>query len=163
MSSFHITTHISAPVERVFDLARSIDLHLDSTEGTGEQVIAGVSSGLIGAGEEVTWRARHFGVWQTHASRITVCDRPQHFVDVMLRGTFRSLEHHHWFDADAEAPEERTIMRDDFAWSSPLGVLGRVADLLVLKRYLYKFLLARNRIIKTTAESEAWRKYLPEP
>lgn len=164
MPKFEITTAIAAPVERVFDLARSIDLHLDSTGGTGEQVIAGRSSGLIGEGEEVTWRARHFGIWQTHESRITVCDRPRHFVDVMLRGTFRSLEHHHWFARDPAAPETATIMRDDFSWSSPLGPLGKLADFLFLKRYLYQFLLARNQIIKTTAESppEAWRKYLSD-
>jgi len=33
---------IAAPIERVFDLARSIDLHVDSTAGTGERAIAGV-------------------------------------------------------------------------------------------------------------------------
>jgi hypothetical protein len=71
MSVIQLTTIILAPVERVFDLARSIDLHVASTAHTGERAVAGVTSGLLGPGEEVTWRAKHFGVWQhlTNASR----------------------------------------------------------------------------------------------
>jgi hypothetical protein len=61
MSVIELATSIAAPTERVFDLARSIDLHTERTAGTGERAVAGVTSGLIGLGEEVTWRARHFG------------------------------------------------------------------------------------------------------
>lgn len=62
MPIIEITTTVAAPAERVFDLARSIDLHMASTSGTNEQAIAGVTTGLIGADDEVTWRAKHFGV-----------------------------------------------------------------------------------------------------
>jgi ligand-binding SRPBCC domain-containing protein len=82
-------TLIHAPLERCFDLSRSIDLHKVSTARTGEQAIAGVTSGLIGLGEEVSWRARHFGVWQQMTSRITAFDRPAYFQDTMVRGAFR--------------------------------------------------------------------------
>ena len=53
-------TSIAAPIERCFDLARSIDLHMASTDWSGERAVAGVTSGLIGPGQEVTWRGRHF-------------------------------------------------------------------------------------------------------
>jgi ligand-binding SRPBCC domain-containing protein len=165
MPRFELVTRIKAPVERVFDLSRSIDLHLDSTAETGEKAIAGVTSGLIGEGEEVTWRARHFGVWQTLSSKITVCDRPRRFIDVMQHGIFARLEHHHWFEPDpASSPEEpATIMRDDFTWASPLGVLGKIADALFVGRYLHKLLSHRNAMIKSVAESDSsvWSKYLP--
>ncbi len=65
MTRIELSTHINAPIERCFDLARSIDLHMESTKQTGEQAIAGRTSGLIGLGETVTWRAKHLGVWQT--------------------------------------------------------------------------------------------------
>jgi hypothetical protein len=64
-----LNTTIAAPIERVFDLSRSIDLHANSASGTSEQAIAGVTSGLIEIGQEVTWRARHFGIWQTLRKR----------------------------------------------------------------------------------------------
>ncbi len=48
-----LDTWINAPVERCFDLARSIDLHKISTEQTNEKAISGVTSGLIGLNETV--------------------------------------------------------------------------------------------------------------
>jgi len=156
MAIIELTTEIDAPIGRVFDLARSIDLHTTSTSKSGERAIAGVTSGLLGAGEEVTWRARHFGVWQSLTVRVEVFEPPTHFSDRMLRGAFRQMEHHHHF-----APSPRgTTMRDVFEFHSPLGVLGRAVDALVLKRYLQSFLAERNRVIKSTAESDEWRRYL---
>lgn len=157
MPVIDLSTSIAAPVERVFDLARSIDLHTDSTSGTGERAVGGVVSGLIGLGQEVTWRARHFGVWQSLTVRVTAFERPAHFADVMLRGAFRRMEHHHWFEPAAGG----TVMRDVFSYGSPLGILGRLADLLLLERYMRSFLIGRNRVLKATAESDAWRRYLP--
>ena len=43
-------------------------------------------------------------------------------------------------------------MRDVFDYTSPLGILGRLADLLFLERYLRTFLVERGKFIKTTAE-----------
>lgn len=71
MPVIELATSIAAPIERVFDLARSIELHTNSTLSTGERAVAGVTSGLIGQDEEVTWRARHFGVWQSLTVRVT--------------------------------------------------------------------------------------------
>jgi len=148
---------IAAPIERVFDLARSIDLHVDSTAGTGERAIAGVTSGLIGLGESVTWRARHFLVWQTLTSRITAFDRPHTFQDSMVQGAFTSFVHDHRFTTQHGV----TVMVDRLAYRAPLGPLGAVVSRLVLDRHLRRLLAERNRVIARTAESEAWRRYLP--
>jgi len=156
MPVIELTTPINAPIDRVFDLSRSVDLHTHSTSKTGERAIAGVTSGLIGLGEEVTWRAKHFGVWQSLTVRVTVFERPTHFADVMLRGAFRRMEHHHYFELSTAG----TVMRDEFTFESPFGILGRVANTLVLSRYMRSFLLERNRVIKATAESEDWKRYI---
>jgi len=156
MAIIELTTEVAAPIERVFDLARSIDLHMASTSKTGERAIAGVTSCLIGAGETVTWRARHFGVWQTLTVRIEAFARPTHFSDVMLRGAFKHMVHHHHFSSSSRG----TTMRDALEFQAPLGVLGRMVDALVLKSYMRSFLIERNRVIKATAETEAWRHYL---
>ncbi len=60
------TTVIHAPIERCFDLSRSVEVHLHSNVHSGEQALAlgGVTSGLVGMSEQVTWRAKHFGLWQ---------------------------------------------------------------------------------------------------
>jgi ligand-binding SRPBCC domain-containing protein len=104
--------------------------------------------GLIGLGEEVTWRARHFGVVHHHTSRITAFDRPSHFRDSMVRGRFKTFEHDHLFQAVGGA----TLMRDVLLFESPLGILGRLVDRLVLAKYLTRLLEERNRFIRVEAE-----------
>jgi hypothetical protein len=54
-------------------------------------------------------------------------------------------------------------MRDVFDYRAPLGVLGRIAERMVLDRYLRRFLVARNASIKAAAESEGWNRYLGSP
>jgi ligand-binding SRPBCC domain-containing protein len=152
-----IVTQIAAPRELCFDLSRSVELHMHSTATTGERAVGGVLTGLLGAGQQVTWRARHLFVWQELTSTITGFERPRWFRDEQLRGIFSQLRHDHFFD---EAPGGGTVMRDVFVYRAPLGPLGCLAGRLVLDRYLRRFLIARNAAIKAAAESEEWRKYL---
>ena len=152
-----LETAIRAPRDRVFDLARSIDAHQDTAAATGEKAVAGVTSGLLGPGEEVTWEARHFGVRQRLRVKMTRFDRPAHFQDVMVAGAFRSMKHDHLFEEKNGA----TVMRDRFEFSAPLGPLGWLAERVFLARYMQRFLEERNAVLKRTAESTEWRKYLP--
>ncbi len=156
MAVINLRTEVSAPIDRVFDLSRSIDLHVASTAHTGERAIAGVTTGLIELGQEVTWRAKHFGVWQNLTSRITVFDRPKHFRDSMVRGAFARFDHDHTFEDHGPF----THMIDRFDFDAPLGILGRLASGLFLRRYMERLLLERNRVIKQAAESEQWRDFL---
>ncbi|GAA0190273.1 hypothetical protein GCM10009122_51680 [Fulvivirga kasyanovii] len=153
MPIIKLKTAIQAPRELCFDLSRSIDLHLESTRHTNEQAIAGKTSGLIGLNETVTWKARHFGVTQTLTTRITEYQRPGIFVDEMEQGIFKRFRHEHHF-ADAAG---QTIMTDVFDYESPLHFLGKLADLLLIKRYMTSLLVKRNLVIKEYAESEKWR------
>lgn len=157
MTLIELVTRIAAPPERCFDLARSIELHMRSTAHTGERAIAGRTAGLVELGDEITWHARHLGVWQSLTGRITAYDRPRYFQDTMLRGTFQSLRHDHFFEPEAGG----TLMRDVLELSAPLGPLGWLAERLFLTAYMRRFLEARNRVIKEVAESEEWRRYLP--
>ena len=157
MPTIDLSRRVAAPIERCFDLARSIELHTHSTAATGEQAIAGVTRGLIGLGESVTWRARHFGVWQTLTSRITAFDRPHHFRDEQVRGAFAGFTHDHVFTPDGAGG---TIMRDIFVFRAPLGLLGRLVESLVLTRYMRRLLETRIAIVAEAAEGEGWREYL---
>lgn len=148
-------TRIRAPIERCFDLSRSIDLHVQSTAETGERAVAGVTSGLIGLGDQVTWRAKHLGIWQEFTSQITAMDRPRYFQDRMIRGAFRWFEHDHFF-AERDGVTE---MRDVLRFAAPVPVLGRIAEIF-LRPYLSRFLRERNVLIKHAAESEDWRRFV---
>lgn len=148
MPLIELSTGIEAPIERVFDLARSIDAHMSSAAQTGERAVAGRTSGLIEAGETVTWEARHFGVKQRLTVKITEMDRPRSFEDVMVKGAFASMRHRHEF----EEVDGVTRMRDRFEFSAPLGILGRMAEKLFLTAYMTRFLEIRNAHLKAAAE-----------
>jgi ligand-binding SRPBCC domain-containing protein len=156
MLVIRLWTPIAAPPERVFDLARSIDAHQDSAEGSQERAVAGVTRGLIGLGEEVTWEARHFGIKQRLTVRITRFERPARFQDVMVSGAFRSMKHDHEFVPQAPG----TLMVDRFEFESPFGIVGRIVDWIFLAGYLRRFLVRRNEILKNLAESEDWKKFI---
>ena len=148
MPEILLKTVIKAPADVCFDLARSIDLHKVSTAHTGEEAIAGKTEGLIELGESVTWRAKHFGVWQTLTSKVTAMERPYRFVDEMQKGAFKSFWHEHLFEEN----EGITTMTDRFIYTSPLGPLGNLADVLFLKAYMTNLLIVRNEVIKEYAE-----------
>ena len=142
-ASFVCRTQSTLPPERLFDLARSIDVHVDSQKGSGERAVAGVTSGLIGQGQEVTWRARHFGLPLTMTSRVTALDFPRSFTDEQVRGPFRSFRHVHEF----EPAPGGSIMTDRVEFSAPFGLLGRAAEKLVLRPYLQRLIRDRARFL----------------
>ena len=144
-----VVTRIAAPIERCFDAARDLDLHLQSMKHTGETAVAGRTSGLIELGETVTWRARHFGVTQHFTSKITAFDRPRYFQDSMVRGAFASFVHDHFF----EAKDGETVMTDVVELRSPLGFLGRIVDRLFLGRYMHRLIEQRARGIRDALTS----------
>jgi len=151
-----LETKINAPAERCFLLSLSVDLHRKSVEWSKEEAVRGITSGLMKAGDTVTWRAKHFGIYMEMTTKIPVYERPAYFVSEMLSGPFKRIYHQHYFKAEGSS----TIMTDHFDFESPLGILGKLVDRLILRNYMKNLLLKRNETIKTIAESEDWKNYL---
>jgi ligand-binding SRPBCC domain-containing protein len=156
MSSIHLTTFISAPIERVFDLSRSISLHKISTAHSHERVIGGVMSGLISEGETVTWQAKHLFKERKFTSKITAMKRPESFTDEMIKGDFKSFCHEHYF----KPTNNGTIMIDVVEFESPYGSIGKLFNQFYLRKYLEQLLLKRNEVIKEYAEGMKWKAIL---
>jgi ligand-binding SRPBCC domain-containing protein len=136
-----------------FDLARDLDAHLSSMRASGERIVAGRSGGLIGPGESVAWRARHLGLPFTLMSRITAFEPGVLFVDEQIAGPFRRLRHEHRFvDHDGGC-----LMTDDITFEAPLGALGRLAERLVLDRYMRDLIETRNRHLLAAARGSVAR------
>ena len=144
-----LETRIAAPPGTCFDLARNVHVHTMSTSRTKERAVGGVTAGLLGLGDEVTWEAVHFGIKQRLMAKITRFDPPHLFDDQMVRGAFRSFTHVHEFMPAGDG----TLMVDTFSYTSPLGLLGALADKLFLERYLRRFLAERARYLKQIAEA----------
>lgn len=156
MPRIELVIAIAAPIDRCFDLARSVEAHLHSTAATGERVVGGRMTGLMRLGDEVAWEARHLGIRQRLTSRITQYERPVHFRDSQVCGAFARFDHDHHFEA---LDSNRTRMRDVFDYTAPFGLIGRVADALFLTRYMRRFLLMRNQQIAYLAESHDGDRY----
>lgn len=140
MPIIRLETFAAAPPEACFELSLSVDAHTASMADSGERAVGPVTSGLLGAGDTVTWRARHFGIAFTMTSQIVEHDAPHRFVDEQVSGPFARWWHEHRF----EPRDGGTLMTDVVEFSSPLGPLGRAVDRVVLTSYMTRLLERRN-------------------
>ena len=151
MPKIEVITDVQAPIETLFDLSRSIEVHEQGQVTKRERAVAGRTSGLIEEGESVTWEAVHFGIKQRLTSKVTKMERPTYFRDSMVSGAFKRFDHDHIFE---EKEDGSTRMIDVFDYSSPLGFLGVIADKLFLEKYMKNLLEERNLEIKKAAETK---------
>jgi ligand-binding SRPBCC domain-containing protein len=157
MSNIQLQTIIRAPIGICFDLSRSIELHILSTAHTNEKVVAGKRAGLCNPGDTITWRARHFGIYQNLKVGITEMQYPDYFEDKMLKGAFKYFTHKHYFTANNDGT---TLMEDNFAYTLPFGIFGKIFDKIILHNYMKNLLEKRNGTIKHIAESGFWQEIL---
>jgi hypothetical protein len=47
-------------------------------------------------------------------------------------------------------------------FESPLGVIGKIVDDLILRHYLERLIEKLVQMIRSVAESETWSRYLPD-
>ena len=141
--------HVKAPIKVCFDLARNVDFHIKTTARTKEKAVGGVTHGLLKEGDSVTWEATHFGIKQKLTAKVTHMQQPTIFVDIMVKGAFKSFTHTHRFVEEKDG----TLMIDIFEYSSPFGPFGKIADKLFLYRYMENFLIYRATELKKLAES----------
>lgn len=149
MPTIYLTTIIHAPIEKVFDAARSIDLHQASMKHTKEKAVAGVTSGLINLNETVTWEAHHLFMKREMTVKITAMEPYTFFKDEMVKGDFSFMEHEHYFKTIPEG----TAMVDWFNFESPYGIVGKVFNWIFLTSYMKRLLEQRNSIIKQAVET----------
>ncbi|MBX7134115.1 MAG: SRPBCC family protein [Fimbriimonadaceae bacterium] len=142
---------IAAAPEVCFDLCLDVSVHQDSAAQTGERVVRGRTEGKLELGEEITFQGRHFGIVFNLTAKVTQLERPQFFVDEMVRGPFRSLWHEHRFEASSGG----TSMVDETRVSATFGPLGWLAERVLIRRHLAKFLRKRAEYIKQLAEGLA--------
>jgi ligand-binding SRPBCC domain-containing protein len=156
MPTIHLTTFVAAPIDRVFDLSRSIDLHKKSMTQRKEQAVAGITIGLINLHESVTWKAKHLMKTRYMKVEITSMKRPDSFTDEMRKGDLKSMKHEHHF----KQIENGTLMIDIMSFETRYGNIGKMINSFYLTHYLQKLLEDRNKVIKEYAESNKWQNVL---
>ena len=157
MTTIRCEVIVRAPVERCFDLARNVDLHVDSSTGIGARAVGGRRAGLSGEGDETVWSARFFGVRFPMTTRIGDFAFPARFGDRMTRGLLRRFEHVYRFRS---LDDGSCAMSDELVVEAPFGPLGRWMERLYLARRMDELVRSRLEHIKRVAEGDGWRRYL---
>jgi ligand-binding SRPBCC domain-containing protein len=151
MGRIVLETFVRAPAARCFDLARSTNAHVASQGDSGERVIAAPRE-LLELGDAVTWEARHLGIRQRLTARIIQMHPPTEFSDDQIEGAFHSFRHVHRFNAVPGG----TLVVDDFTYRVPLGWIGLVVDVLLVRGYMRALLRRRAMFLRRLAESTAY-------
>jgi ligand-binding SRPBCC domain-containing protein len=145
--------HIDAPIERCFLLSTSVEL---VARTLGMKPVAGKRVGLVRGGDQLEWRGWKFGLPQRHETLITKFEPPEFFEDAMASGRFKSFAHMHEFTAIGG----QVLLKDTVRFEMPLGFAGRLVGKYVLVPHIRYLLQQRFQLLKRTAESEEWRKYI---
>jgi ligand-binding SRPBCC domain-containing protein len=148
MVTIRAATQIHAPIERCFRLSVSVDLQ---RAATGQEPSDGVTTGLLGPGDTVTWR----GPGGRHQTLIEVWRPYSYFREVMLAGPFKAYEHEHHF----ATMNDGTRIRDEIRFTARLGLLGRLVQWISRRRVL-RLIEKRNAFLKRVAESDEWSQYM---
>ena len=148
---FTLVTAIAAAPEDVFDLSLDTGLHLRSMRGYAEELLSVDPGRTLSTGDEVTWRARHFGIRWTMTDRIIELERPRRFVDEQVRGPFSTFHHVHEFARDAAGTG--TVMTDHITFDAPCWILGDAVERLALAARMRHLITVRNTHLKHECET----------
>ena len=156
MTKIHVTTFINAPIERVFNLSRSLTLSKMAFKGAKEQLLSSSAANMVGAGETITLRAKHLGKTREITSRVTDLELPNGYTEEQIKGDLKSFRHEYHF----KKVDNGTIMIDLVEFEGPRDLLGSLAAKFFLKSYFEKILKKKNELVRQSAESEKWKAVL---
>jgi ligand-binding SRPBCC domain-containing protein len=156
MPKIHLTHFIQAPIERVFDLNRSLAVRKKGLHQKNAQVLSSSSKGLVDAGETITLRAKHLGKTREMTARITAFKHPHQFVEEQVKGDLKSYRHEY----HCKPTENGTILIDILEFEGPRDLLGSWAAPFFLKSFFTTMLNRKNDLVRQYAESDKWRAVL---
>jgi ligand-binding SRPBCC domain-containing protein len=123
------------PRERVFEFfADPANLGRITPPAMRFRMLAGQNV-TMAAGVQIDYRIRVFGLPLKWRSQIARWDPPHAFVDVQLKGPYKSWAHTHLFhEHGAGAQSESTEIEDRVEYELPLGPLGGLVRPLVARQ-----------------------------
>ena len=80
---------------------------------------------------------------------ITEFEWNHHFADVQQKGPFKRWHHRHEFLPEARNARSGTLVRDIIEYEVGFGLLGALADALVIERQMRRAFADRQKILPT--------------
>jgi 8-oxo-dGTP diphosphatase len=139
---------IDAPRHTVAGLLRDAEVSAEAMRRCGHRIAT--ADRLVRLGETVRFGMRVVpGARLPLRTRITAVS-PDGLESVLVAGPLRALRHRTTLTETAAG----TLLLDEVAWTSPLGLLGRVGDVLLGRRLVLRLLAARaETLVERAAEA----------
>jgi ligand-binding SRPBCC domain-containing protein len=152
-------SHINAPLERVFLLSTSLAI-VERELGMHPVARGGPTrtEGLVVGGDRVRWEGWQLGMPQYHVSLISRFEPFRFFQDTMVAGRFKFFQHDHEFTE----LQGHVLLKDVIRFSMPFGPLGKLVGKYIMVPHIRGLMARRFALLRQIAESEEWRRYLPE-
>jgi ligand-binding SRPBCC domain-containing protein len=77
-------------------------------------------------------------------TEITHVEEGVYFVDEQRFGPYKMWHHEHWFES---LPNGNTLIKDKISYKLPLGILGKLAQIIMVKRKLIGIFSFREKIL----------------
>jgi ligand-binding SRPBCC domain-containing protein len=84
--------------------------------------------------------------WQTEIIKI---DKPEVFTDRQLKGPYKTWEHTHTFSEK----DNGVIMKDQVKYQLPFGIIGRIANSLLVRKKIENIFNYRREVLKKIFEN----------
>jgi len=159
MNKIEFNTHIKAPIQQCFDLARSIDFHKISVGPVREETVAGCTTGLIGHNQRSLIQSKLWGLQFSTELKLVKFNPPFFLSYEIIDSHFYSIAHDYYFYDISE----ETVMINHFYYKVKWGLIGEILSFLFLERILSKMISKRNELLCEYAETEKWKEVLPTP
>jgi ligand-binding SRPBCC domain-containing protein len=158
MPEIKLTTFIAAPVERVFDLSRSVSLVKQALLANDIIITGEKTTGLLREGESVTLESKLFFKKRVWKLQITKIVKPEMYIEEQAEGFLKSFTHIRYF----KPCENGSFLIDQVSYDLKQGIAGEVADKMVFRNYLSRVIEIKNASIKQAAESNRWKQYIDQ-
>lgn len=98
----------------------------------------------MGVGTLIDYTIKILGLRRHWATLIAEYDPPRRFVDVQLKGPYTFWHHTHTFEPVGQG----TRITDEVRYVVPFGILGRIANALIVRRQLERIFAFRERVME---------------
>ncbi len=140
----HREQFVERPLEEVFAFFENPQNLARITPGSVGFEILTPPPIIMKAGLILDYTIKVFGMRMHWTTMITDYEPPHRFADVQLKGPYEFWHHTHTF----ESVSGGTLMTDDILYLIPYGPLGKIANLLMVKRQLKNIFDYRAAVIK---------------
>jgi ligand-binding SRPBCC domain-containing protein len=141
---FNAEQRIARPLPEVFDFfSRAGNLERITPPWLRFAMVGGEPAAVT-AGTTIEYKLRLRGLPLRWVSQIDSFELERSFVDRQLKGPYKLWVHRHEFEADGDV----TVIRDEVHYQLPLGILGAVAHLILVRRDLERIFAYRHQAVE---------------